>query len=386
MSILIGISFVSALLYLAVSLYLSSGLRELRKPDLVVVAKSAKPTISVIVAARNEEQNLPNLLNSLKLQSYPTELFDITIVDDRSDDNTSLVVESFQKVMENLHVMNIDTITSGVSPKKNAISQGIVQTSGEVIVITDADCIVPPRWIEEIALRFSNPSIGLVQGLTMYPKYDGISLFQRFQRLDFFSHSVVAAAGIGRGLPINSNANNFSYRRELFESLRGFAGCEHIVSGDDDLLLQKVWESGKYAISYLNTIDASVRTTPEKTFHGFFEQRKRWGSKTVFYKPKQVVVLSLIFIFYLIVAINTLICIFSIEHAFVAMGLYVIKIFGELLFLLPGTSLFEAKEMRKDIVWASPLQLWLVLCSVFAGVLGSFTWKGTSYRKTVKKS
>jgi len=370
-------------LYIAVTKFLSSGIRKVDLRRTIDVLSGHKPTVAVIVAARNEVNNLPILLRSLQTQSYPADLFTITIVNDRSEDNTVQVVHDFQKIMPNLKLILVETVPDGIAPKKNAISMGISQSSGEIILVTDADCVVHNDWISEIAARFTDPNIGLVQGLTLYPYQS--SIFHRFQRLDFFSHSVVAAAAIGSGVPINSNANNFAYRRILFESLKGFEGCSHIVSGDDDLLLQKVWEQGKWKISYLFTLSAAVQTVPTQSLRDFFEQRKRWGSKTVFYKPLQVLLLLIIFLYYCWTAFLTILLITPFREPTVLLAMYGVKIIGELFFLIPGTAVFSVKEMRKDILWASPIQLWIVLASVLFGVFGGFTWKGSFYKKSLNK-
>jgi len=341
------------------------------------------PSIAVLVAARNEENSVPTLLDSLLKQSYPSDRFTVTIINDRSDDMTSDVVRQYQSKMSNLNLIEIESISEGVAPKKNAISKGVELSTGEIILITDADCIVPPRWIELVASHFASPKVGLVQGLTGYPNYRTKTILDRFQRLDFFSHSVVAAAGIGRNLPINSNANNFAYRRSIFETLDGYGSVAKVVSGDDDLLLQRVWESGKWEIRYMGSPESAVITEPVSTVKDMLEQRKRWGSKTVYYKPRQIITLSTIFLFYLFVFISLLLSPFSMWIALVSVILLGIKIVGELQFLLPGTSLFDEQQMRKDILWASPIQLILVIYSVFGGVLGSFSWKGKKYKRSV---
>ncbi len=379
-------SLISGLAYLGVSTLLSRGLYkiDLRQAKDLQTTSNDNFTVSVIVAARNEELTISKLLDSLMLQSYPTDKFSVVVVNDRSTDSTQKIVDQYAQSMNNLHSISIDSVPVGVAPKKNAITHGINCSSGEIILVTDADCIVPQNWIEEVANRFHDAKVGLVQGLTLYPKRKGF--FHRFQRLDFFSHSVVAAAGIGSNVPINSNANNFAYRRELFESLKGFEGCEHIVSGDDDLLLQKVWEQGKWEISYLFTPEAAVMTSPTESVSEFIQQRKRWGSKTVYYKPMQLGILLIIFSFYVVVACNTLFAVTPWGSVSFVLLLYVIKQVGELLFLIPGTKVFRTKEMRKDIIWSSPIQLWVVIYSVFSGVFTGFTWKGSTFKKTVKKN
>jgi cellulose synthase/poly-beta-1,6-N-acetylglucosamine synthase-like glycosyltransferase len=379
---------ISALAYLLVSLYLSQGLYRLSSSSVCSAPEQngeEESTISLIIAARNEEKSLPHLFDSLIEQSYPENLFTITVVNDRSSDGTREVIESYKSKLPNLNSINIEDVPEGSAPKKHAITQGVLQTKGDIILITDADCIVPSRWIESVANRFRNPAVGLVQGLTGYASKRKNNILNRFQTLDFFSHSVVAAAGIGRNVPINSNANNFAYRRSIFNSLEGYGDVAHVVSGDDDLLLQRVWEQKKWKIDYLATPEAAVVTEAPETFGEMIEQRKRWGSKTVYYKPKQVALLSTIFLFYLLTLLSVIATpLFSLSPV-IPFTLYGVKILGELLFLLPGTALFGKRELRRDIWWASFFQLLLVIYSVLGGVFGTFSWKGQSFNRSLKK-
>lgn len=368
-----------AVVYLILCIWLSRGLSKVSRKG---ADSSQNITVSVIIAARNEEKSIGKTLETLKAQSYPADLFTITVVDDRSEDNTAAIVKQYQQDMPHLHLCHVTHVTEGVAPKKNAINLGVETSSNEIILITDADCILPPKWIETVVSFFSDPKVGLVQGLTGYPKSSS-SFFSRFQQLDFFSHSVVAAAGIGRNVPINSNANNFAYRRSIFDSLDGYGDVAHVISGDDDLLLQRVWEQGEWDIRYMATPEAAVVTEAAETLPEMLNQRKRWGSKTVYYKPKQVVILASIFLFYIIVAVNTLLLPFSLSAPLPALSLYGVKIAGELFFLIPGTAIFNRKDLRRSIFWSSPLQLYLVLYSVLAGVFGSFSWKGESYKRAV---
>ncbi len=386
MNILTIISITIALLYFLVSLFLSRGLYKLKKKSVSTVkSNNTKLTVSVLVAARNEEITLPRLFESLQNQTYPSSQFTITVINDRSTDETAAVVEQYQKEFSNLSLLTVTETPHGIAPKKNAITLGVAQTEGEIILITDADCTVPPQWIEQAVAQFQDSAVGLVQGLTGYRKIETNSLLYKFQSIDFFSHSVVAAAGIGANVPINSNANNFAYRRTIFDSLDGYGEVSHVISGDDDLLLQRVWEEGSWNIRYMATPEAAVETDCAATFGEMIQQRRRWGSKTVYYKPLQVVLLSIIFLSYLSLLGNIILLPFTITNLPLVMVLYLIKIIGELLFLIPGSSLFNRTELRRDIWWASILQLIMVIYSVLGGVFGTFSWKGDSFSRSTKK-
>lgn len=204
------------------------------------------------------------------------------------------------------------------------------------------------------------------------------------QAVDFLSHGVVSASGIGAGLPINSNANNLAFRLEAFKSVEGFDSVSRIVSGDDDLLMQKIWRSGNWNIRYMTDRAGAVETLPTETIRGVFEQRKRWGSKTVHYTLRQKAFLSGIFSYYLSIIAAVILSPFH-PYFLLALGaLVLVKLCGELLLMLPGTKLLGQTALRKYILPASLIQLPLVILAVLFGVFGRFSWKRQRFKRTLR--
>jgi cellulose synthase/poly-beta-1,6-N-acetylglucosamine synthase-like glycosyltransferase len=272
-----------------------------------------------------------------------------------------------------------------VSPKKHAVMQGIKKARNPTIVFTDADCRVKASWLETIDGHFT-PRTGLVQGMTAYACEEGRDgAFFGIQALDFLSHGIVAASAIGRNFPLNSNANNFAFRKEAFDDAGGYGGSGGVVSGDDDLLLQRVWKSGKWDVRYMSDPAGAVETFPAPTFSRMFEQRKRWGSKTVHYNAGQVAFLGGIFCFYLMILLCCLAAIFCPALWVAAGAMLLVKLLGESVLLLPGTRLFDKKELRRFIVPASLLQLPMVVGAVLMGVFGRFGWKGQTFGRRMKR-
>lgn len=162
---------------------------------------------------------------------------------------------------------------------------------------------MPTDWLATIDHYFSGTT-GLVQGITTYARPDGMNrYFFGLQAMDFLSHGIVAAAAIGGGLPLNSNANNFAFRKNAFNDAGGYGSIlQKAVSGDDDLLLQRIAWSGKWSVTFMADAAGAVTTQPVPTLRGVFEQRKRWGSKTINYAPRQAMFLSGVFLFYCCIA------------------------------------------------------------------------------------
>ena len=374
------IVFAAAILYYCGSIaWLFQGLRRL--------PASGTPqnlTFSVVIAARNEEQNLPRCLEGVFSQGLPEKRFEVIVVNDRSTDRTADICREYLRSHPNFTLVSVTETPEGVAPKKHAVATGIARAKNDIIVLTDADCTVPPSWLETIDRNFS-PETGLVQGITVYQQVPGMNpLFFGLQAVDFLSHGIVAAAAIGAGMPLNSNANNFAFRKQAFIDAGGYVGGpEKVVSGDDDLLLQRIAGSGKWRVTFMTDPAGSVATRPTGSAGALFEQRKRWGSKTVHYSLRQKAFLSGIFLFYcgIIAAFVTGLWSPPCLAAFAAMLL--VKFFGELALMLPGTAIFNQRKLRPFILPASIIQLPAVIAAVVFGVFGKFSWKGEKYRRMV---
>jgi len=369
----------TSLYYLSVVLFLRRGLKALEGSET-----PHNGTYSVVIAARNEEDTIGTCLDRVFSQTMSSERYEVIVVNDRSTDRTLDILKEYAQKYENLSIITIDTTPPGFSPKKFAVTRGIEQCTNSIVVFTDADCLVLPTWLETIDCHFG-PDIGLVQGITTYRYVNGMNrLFYGIQALDFLSHGIVAAAGIGAKLPINSNANNFAIRKETFQAVGGYGEkAGKVISGDDDLLLQRVWHHGKWNIHYMISPLGAVQTMPTPTIKGAFEQRKRWGSKTVHYNKQQAALLSGVFLFYLSILLSVVLGIFhqpSRKHSSTLAG---IKLFGELLLLIPGIRIFRQIHLWPYIIPASLIQLPMVLLAVILGVFGRFTWKGERFSRTV---
>ncbi len=233
------------------------------------------PSVSIVVPARNEEDNLSSCLKALAEQNYSGK-WDVWVVNDRSTDRTSQIAGDFAGKYNNFNLIEISENSIGVAPKKNAVIRGINSSSGEIILTTDADCVMRPGWIESMVRKFT-PQTGMVMGIPVY-RYK-MRLLELFQALDYASISITAAGLAALGKPITCSAANLAYRRKTFEEVNGFETIAHFVSGDDDLLLQKIAKNGKWEISATAERESFVYTTPVDSWKKVLEQRARWGSK-----------------------------------------------------------------------------------------------------------
>ena len=377
--VLIGLGAANAV-YSALNLQLIRGLANLAKRQVRPVGPL--PSVSILIAARNEELRIRKCLECLNVQDYPPEKLQIIVVDDRSDDGTAAILAEYAaRLPGRFRFLSLTETAPGFSPKKFALSQGLQIATGEIIVTTDADCIMAPAWISSLVAEFT-PDTGLVSGLTTYYEVSN-GTWQGVQALEFFSYAVVAAALIGLRFPVNGNANNLAYRREVFDAVAGFSSHGGIVSGDDDFLIQSIHRQGRWKIRYAVTPESQVRTEPPLSVGQFWEQRKRWASKCSLYQPKQTIFLSVIFSYYAVIPICIAAGLF--QHRWLLPGIasWCIKTGTDWLVMRRAAGVFGKKELLRWFIPTSLLHIPLIIAAVVAGSFGEFTWKGQRHRRKV---
>jgi cellulose synthase/poly-beta-1,6-N-acetylglucosamine synthase-like glycosyltransferase len=368
------------LYYILACVYLYNG--------LLLLQGSGEPQeldFSVVIAAHNEAGVIGRCLESVAGQTLPAHRFEIIVVDDRSDDRTAEIVGEFSARRSNVKLVSIAATPPGIAPKKHAVSEGIGRAANEVVVVTDADCVVPPTWLETIDRNFS-PGVGVVQGITSYEKIRSMNpFFFGLQAIDFISHGIVAAAAMGAGFPLNSNANNLSFRKRAFLSAGKYGEARGVVSGDDDLLVQRVWKRGLWEVRFMADPKGAVTTRPTKKLNGVLQQRKRWASKTVYYNKKQAAFLAGVFAFYCALISSFALIFWKILFVKVALFMLGAKLVAEGPVMISGLRRFGRLRLLPLFPVASLLQLPLVLYSVAAGVFGRFEWKGRRYSREAGK-
>ncbi len=251
--------------------------------------------------ARNEEDTIGACIDSVLAQDYPAGRLELIVVDDDSQDATAEVVRS--RMTRRLVAVGEEDAASdeveGDGPlrlvripenrrrerahKKAAIEKAVAHARGELVLTTDADCVVPPGWARAMAGAFDGPETAFVSGPVAYALGARPSLFVRLQAMDFFGLMACGAGGIGLGQPNLANGASVAYRRETFAALGGFSGVDHVTSGDDELLMQKVAYQTPLDVRFCATPGATVLTEPVRTLHAFVHQRRRWASKGALY-------------------------------------------------------------------------------------------------------
>ncbi len=256
----------------------------------------SRPTVSVIIAARNEEGNIGHILDDLLAQSYPAGLFDITVVNDCSTDGTVRVAGEFAERDTRVRIRETSCSSSPYTHKKKAVHEGIMSTDGEIVMTVDADCRAPANWIADMVARFRS-GVDLVAGEIIVE--DG-GLMGRFEALEFTGIQMMSAGLMNAGFPITCNGANLAYRRSAFERAGGYDGIGRVVSGDDDMLMQKITTDDPGRAVYVTGKGTAVRVEGRGSLDAFITQRTRWASKISTYPSrKAVALLGVFFVFFL---------------------------------------------------------------------------------------
>lgn len=260
--------------------------------------------VSVIICARNEEENLLKHLPLILKQDYPD--FEVIVVNDCSDDNTQLILNNFQMQYKNLKVTNIQKDPKFTHNKKLALTIGIKAASHEHLLFTDADCYpVSKKWIKKIAANYEN-DIDIVAGYGAYETKPGfLNKLIRFETV-FTAMQYMGFAE--RNLPYMGVGRNLSYKKSLFFKNKGFASHAHLPSGDDDLFVSET-------ATPLNTVieaspESFTLSVPESRFIDWLRQRKRHFITGPRYKFKIKFLLSLEYLFRIIFNISALVLVF----------------------------------------------------------------------------
>lgn len=347
---------------------------------------TTQPTVTVLIAARDEEERIPACLSNLLEQTYPRDRLQILVVDDRSSDRTPEVLEGFRRrAPDLLTVVRVEETPTGLSPKKHALGRGMQAAKGEIILTTDADCRMGPDWVAALVAEFTEDT-GLVLGMTSYYRLPAGSRpppppFWGTQALEFISYGIVAAALVGLRFPVHGNANNIAYRRKVYDLASGFDGHRRIVSGDDDFLIQSIHALGTWGIRYAVGPESQVQTEPPLSLRQFWEQRKRWASKCGFYQPRQAAFLGGIFLYYLVVLYCLALGLGNPGFLMVGLGSFGIKSAMDYLVMREGLTLFGKRELLRHFPSAALIHIPLIIAAVVAGSVGGFTWKGQTHKR-----
>jgi 1,2-diacylglycerol 3-beta-glucosyltransferase len=244
-----------------------------RKKPIDEFANEEIPFVSVVIPARNEEENIRQCIISIAKSNYPKEKFEIIAVNDRSSDNTKAILEDLRKDIRNLEIVDIvnDSQKKNLRGKPGALQAGIDKSKGEIILMTDADCTVNSGWVSAMANSFKDPSVGLTAA---YPAIRANTFFGMLQAVEWIYLHTLATAGIGLNIPLSCFGNNMAVRKKDFVEIGGYNGIKFSVT-EDLALMHAIYKSGR-KIRYLTSEKSTITTQACRTFKSYIKQKHRW--------------------------------------------------------------------------------------------------------------
>lgn len=373
------------LFYAVLILFYNSGWKALQVFDKT---NSGKKSIrfSVIVAARNEEKNIGFLLHSLTLQSYPKDFFEVIVVDDHSTDGTAAIVNNF---VPNSNIKLVQLKEDGINAyKKKAIAKGIATAKNDWVICTDADCVVNENWLDTFSSFINEEKpvfvaapVALVTALQEPVDRQSPSILYTFQTLDFLTLQGITAASVYKNIHSMCNGANLAYKKDTFYEVDGFKGIDDIASGDDMLLMHKIWKRYPQKVKYLKSKQSIVATLAAASWKDFFHQRIRWASKAKYYDDKRILaVLVLVYLFNFSFLILLALAWININYLYAFLILWVSKTIIELPFITSISRFFNRMQLVKYFFLFQPLHIAYTIVSGFLGSFGRYVWKG----RTVK--
>ncbi|MCJ8163327.1 glycosyltransferase [Pontibacter sp. E15-1] len=335
--------------------------------------------LSVIIPVRNEAANILMLLQDLDRQHYPKELIEVLVVDDHSEDNTVELIHEYVRGSKlNIRMLQLRDYPA-MQLKKAAVQKGVELAQGELLVFTDGDCRVGQEWLRQYAYLYRLQQPYFISGPVCF--HNTHSLFEKMQLVEFSSLIGIGGASIGMGRPNMCNGANLAYRKDIFDSVAGFAGNEGIASGDDEFLLHKVHEQYPGKVAFLKNSKAIVYTSARKTLISFVSQRVRWASKWKSYQSQRVQLVALaVFLVNFLLFLALALLVFGSLPLWIFVAAYVAKFAVDFLFLRQILGFLGKQEY---LWYMLPLQLVYVPYVVITGVwglLGRYRWKGRIIR------
>lgn len=367
----------STVLYLVAIGWFITGIRP-RCP-----ANRETPTISIVVAARNEVNSIGNCLEDLLQQTYPDGSYEIIVVDDGSTDGTDHVVRNKMGTGKMLKLLSVEDAGLKAGSKKDALSLGIEGAKGEIILTTDADCRLPKTWARGIVDNFG-AGVGMVVGFSHIGEFGRkINCRAGWEGVDFLGLMGCMAGSAGHGHPMGASGQNLAYRREVFFEVGGFEQVRHRISGDDVLLLQLIRRLKAWKIVFSTAAETYVVHPPSSSWKSLFNQRQRWASNAPVLARLDPLFFAYMvgaFVMNLLLSLSPLLLLFGVLGPLLAGVSWIAKITIEFILLHRVTRHFGRRNLISHFpLWTLTEPYYTVVVGIL-GPLGFFSWKRSAHR------
>jgi cellulose synthase/poly-beta-1,6-N-acetylglucosamine synthase-like glycosyltransferase len=253
------------------------------------------PFVSILIAVRNEEQNIQRCLEHLRLQDYPDDKYEIIVGNDRSEDHTLEILRELESIILNLIVYNIEELVQAKHGKMNVLAQLGLSSKGEILLFTDADTRVPNSWMKSMVHEIQQGN-GIVTGTTLL---ETKSVFEKFQNIEW-GHSIAMMKVVSDlNVSVSTIGNNMAISRSAYDAVGGYLEIPFSVTEDHEIFMQidrKGYKS--FHIFQESVLAASVSSS---TIGFLLMQRKRWMKGAFKLTPLMLILLMLNTLYYPIV-------------------------------------------------------------------------------------
>ncbi|MBI5471735.1 MAG: glycosyltransferase [Ignavibacteriae bacterium] len=311
--------------------------------------RSRQWNVSIIVAARNEEEVIRPCLDSLAQLTYPQEKLEIIIVNDRSTDRTAGIIQEYVDRFPTFRLLNaVEDAAAVIKGKTNAVAQAIDVSSGEILLFTDADCVVPKQWVEETVKYYNDDSVGVVAG---YTSLRSKTLFEAIQALDWFVLFSIASATIRLHFPVTAVGNNLSVRRKAYDAVGGYRKIPFSIT-EDYALFHAVTSVGKYKARFPLDDGTLVQSLPCEDWKSLYRQKKRWLTGGADMDFKSISLFAVGFAFKLLLMLNFF------AFGFLAVVLpFALKCLSDFLLVRPALRTFRKQHL---LLYLLPFEVYYI--------------------------
>lgn len=259
------------LLYSEIISILLQGIRQARREKKLI--RETLPGITLIVAMRDEAKTIGNCLEALVVQDYPREKFEILLVDDASHDASLEIAKKWSLHYSFIKVLQNEDKMKWRSSKKAALEYAVANSSGSILLFTDADCTPQPGWAKAMVSCFSERT-GLVAGFSPQRAKENVS-WSIFLFVDSLAAAFVSAGSIGLQKGVTCAGRNLAVRTEALQEMNGYQDIPDSLSGDDDFLLQTISQSNNWEVGYCFESASHVDAVGPANFAQFIHQKQR---------------------------------------------------------------------------------------------------------------
>lgn len=259
------------LLYLLIAFYLARGIHN-NYPT-----RNDNPSVSIVIPVRNEEHQIRGILDSLLHIDYPSERLEVIVVNDFSEDRTREIALTYRNRFPCRYEVRdtFDESDGKLILKTRPLAQGIDVATGEIILMTDADCVVPQDWVRSMVAYFTD-DVGMVCGTTLpHPRENARFPLTLMETLDWLFLLGSCTGMSGKGHPQALIGNNYSVRKAAYEDIGTFRSLA-IADLDDIVLLKAMGRSGRWKIVFPAYRGVMVYTRPLQSLRELARQRRRW--------------------------------------------------------------------------------------------------------------